>query len=681
MFVARRLVYNNLPHCCFFPRKYQVFRLKMAGSGVYKLDNGESFPTNCFPIRSFHQSKEGAGHWLIAHRGSVEDRYKFLKQPTSVQHFCTGLSGQSECERRKQRTLKRSGNTLNGQILMALHCVDRPTDLCSVDISERKLDSVTLEGLEEFDCVAYINASDNYLTLEAFSRFPALRELELSLNGLSTVEVNAVDFPRLEVLDLSYNNLSSDGILSIGLLPRLKVLHLTGNDLQMLLPDMAGPNTPHGDLLYINRAPESSALFQTLEVLMLGDNKLSSCVFGSLANLKRLQHLNLEGNYISEVPYLQLMPLLQGPGCSDSQEDEEDFCPPFPELRYLNLANNKIFEEDALLAVALLPLLSELVIHSNPLTTQRSGDLPMLNWILQDRLGIKMRHKKSADIVKPHLLLSVNPKRKVETKLPKVPKVSLLTAALCASEIPSTDRGTKQNNRLQPSDFKSTDIFLPSASQTNTEEMEKENVATGSSVSEPLEKENSELHSESQLKEEFFVTEIIDLLEPEYQDRTEQTADITHLGRNDAKQYPEKLLGYEALLDDVMDLDMPKPAGIQQTVRVLEYTLKNLLVYRDSKANLNRLQRPYKEQPKRTRNLLPAKPQKTKGEKVKEILTEMKEMKTISEVPLEKVLRGKDIYRNEYEKALILLKDLKSKYKMIHLKSLEQAAQIESNYH
>lgn len=37
------------------------------------------------------------------------------------------------------------------------------------------------------------------ILLEAFSRFPALRELELSLNGLSTVEVNAVDFPRLEV--------------------------------------------------------------------------------------------------------------------------------------------------------------------------------------------------------------------------------------------------------------------------------------------------------------------------------------------------------------------------------------------------------------------------------------------------------------------------------------------------
>ncbi|KAB5548956.1 hypothetical protein PHYPO_G00061630 [Pangasianodon hypophthalmus] len=669
----------------------------MAGLGVYKLDNGESFPTNCFPIRSFHQSKEGAGHWLIAHRGSVEDRHKILKQPISEEHFRTGPSDQSECESLAQRKQKSSGNTLNGHILMALHCVDKPSDLCSVDISERKLESVTLEGLEEFDSVAYVNASDNYLTLEAFSRFPALRELELSLNGLSTVEVNAVDFPRLEVLDLSYNNLSSDGILAIGLLPRLKVLHLTGNDLQTLPPYMAGPNTPHGDLV-----PESSELFQTLEVLMLDHNKLSSCVFRSLSNLKRLQHLNLEGNSISEVPYLQSMPLQQVPGCSDSDsrvnqqkhfnietdmespqlENEEDFCPPFPELRYLNLANNKIFEEEALLAVALFPLLSELVVHSNPLTTKRSGDPPILTWFLQDRLGIKIRHKKSADIVKPHVVLPVNPKRKVKTKIPKVLKASLVTAALCASEIPSTDRGTEQNNIHQPSDSKSTDTLLPSSSQINTEEMEKEKVVTASSVSEPLERENSEIHSESQQNEEpFFVTEVNELLEPENQDRTEQIADITHLGRNDAKQYPEKLLGYEALLDDNLDLDMPKPVGIQQTVSVLEYTLKNLLVYRDSKANLDRLQKPYKEQPKRTRNLLPAKPQKRKGEKVKEILTEMKERKTISEVPLEKVLQGKDIYKNEYEKALILLKDMKSKYKMIHLKSMEQAAQIESDYH
>ncbi|XP_053334967.1 X-ray radiation resistance-associated protein 1 [Clarias gariepinus] len=644
----------------------------MAGVGVYKLDNGESFPTNCFPIRTLHQSKEGAGHWLIAHRESVEDRNKFLKQQTSVKNFCTGPSGQYECERLEQRTPKSSGNTLNGEILMALHCVDRPSDLCSVDISERKLESVKLEGLEEFDSVAYINASDNYLTLEAFSRFPLLRELELSLNGLTIVEVNAVDFPTLQVLDLSYNNLSSDGVLAIGLLPKLKVLHLTGNDLQTLPPDMAGLNSPHGHL-----APGSSGLFQSLEVLMLDDNKLSSCVFRSLSNLKRLQHLNLEGNYISEVPYLQLMPPLWVPGYTQSQvnqqkhlnmqtnmespqlEDEEHFCPPLPELRYLNLANNKIFEEEGLLAVALFPLLSELIIYSNPLTTQKSGDPPMLTWFLQDRLGIKIRRRKSVGLIKPHFLLPVNPKRKIY----------------------SVDKVTKQKNRHHPLDFKSTSDTLPhSSTQTNTVEMTKEDVVNASSVSQPLERENSKIENETLQNEDlFFVTEVNGLCGPRYQDRTEQTASIIHLERTNAKQYSDKLLGYEALLDDNLEIDMPKPVGIQQTVRALEYTLKNLLVYRDSKANLDHLQRPYKEQSKRTRNLLHVKQPKMKGEKVKELLTKMKERKTISEVSLDEVLRGKHLYKDEYEKALFLLKDLKSKYKMIHLKSMEQVAQIENN--
>lgn len=124
----------------------------------------------------------------------------------------------------------------------------------------------------------------------------------------------------------------------------------------------------------------------------------------------------------------------------------------------------QIFEEEGLLAVALFPLLSELIIYSNPLTTQKSGKLfihiysmyalnrfrvqssvyssffpfcchfnecsksrvfssfyyfcvlgdpPMLTWFLQDRLGIKIRRRKSVGLVKPHFLLPVNPKRKV----------------------------------------------------------------------------------------------------------------------------------------------------------------------------------------------------------------------------------------------------------------------------
>lgn len=61
------------------------------------------------------------------------------------------------------------------------------------------------------------------------------------------------------------------------------------------------------------------------------------------------------------------------------------------------------------------------------------------------------------------------------------------------------------------------------------------------------------------IKKHFF-PQVNDLLEPDV-DGKEETVDITHLGRNNAKQYPKKLLGYEALLDDNLDLDMAQPVG------------------------------------------------------------------------------------------------------------------------
>ncbi|KAL7844235.1 hypothetical protein SRHO_G00227740 [Serrasalmus rhombeus] len=668
----------------------------MAGMGVYKLDNdGESFPSNCFPIRPFFQRKEGTGHWLVAHRSSMEKSYRKSKKKKSAEP-----SVGSESDRFELRTLKGADNTLNGQLLMAMHCVDKPSDLCSVDISEKKLQLVELQGLEEFDSVAYINASDNCLTLEAFSRFPALRELELSLNGLCTLEVNAEGFPRLEVLDLSYNSISADGILAVGLLPHLKVLHLTGNSLKMLPPNMAGPYTTPDEM-----APQSSSLFGSLEVLMLDDNKLSSPgVFRSLANLKRLQHLNLEGNYISEVPYLEEMPLMQLPNASvletkgstedanrtkwlpdlqvdrqelvncANEEDKEarlsskDFSPPFLQLQYLNLASNEIAEEEALLAVALFPMLSELVIHSNPLTTQRSGDPPVLTCFLQNRLGINIQRKKSANIVKPHIMLPVK-RKQVETKIPKVPKVPLITTALCVSESSCTERDNKNKSPL-PSECKSSDVLLPCFSQTSTVEM-RENVAAAS-ASELL--EDTEIR---QTEEPFFVTEVNGWLETGYQEKTQETENLPHILRQDTKGCAKNLTDCEALLDDNLDIDMPEPVGIQQSVRALEYALKNLLVYRDSKANLDHLQRPCREQPKQKRNMPPVKPYNLKREEVKEILTEMKESKTVLEIPLDKVIRSKNTYRNEYEEALILLKDMKTKYKTVHLKAVEQAAQFE----
>ncbi|MED6267789.1 hypothetical protein CHARACLAT_015603 [Characodon lateralis] len=88
--------------------------------------------------------------------------------------------------------------TLDGRFLLQLHCVDDPSQLCSVDISEQKLNSVEPVELKAFKNVAYIDASDNFLSLGLFSCFMSLRELILPLNRISNIAFDAADFPHLE---------------------------------------------------------------------------------------------------------------------------------------------------------------------------------------------------------------------------------------------------------------------------------------------------------------------------------------------------------------------------------------------------------------------------------------------------------------------------------------------------
>jgi hypothetical protein len=87
--------------------------------------------------------------------------------------------------------------------------------------------------------------------------------------------------------------------------------------------------------------------------------------------------------------------------------------PPFPELAYLNLAHNRIVEEEALLAVAAWPMLVELVIHDNPLTSDHSGDPPLLKRFLTARLGIKLVRKVQQPKIKPQIIVPQKKKRKV----------------------------------------------------------------------------------------------------------------------------------------------------------------------------------------------------------------------------------------------------------------------------
>ncbi|XP_051257232.1 X-ray radiation resistance-associated protein 1 isoform X1 [Dicentrarchus labrax] len=616
----------------------------------YKFDNGQRYPTKCFPARTLlHRRKEGAGHWLVDYRKAEEQKYSNVHRRI--------IETYNKCESREVDAPH--GNTLDGPFLLQLHCVDKPSELCSVDISEQKLNSVKSEDLKVFDNVAYIDASVNSLSLESFSSFVSLRELNLSLNGLCNMTFQAADFPHLEVLDLSYNSLSADDIVSIGRLPRLKVLHLTGNQLHHLPPNLGSSNATH--LL----AKEEDTQFKTLEVLILDDNKLTSGVFNSLANLERLKYLNLQGNRISEIPCLQLMDCLKPLETSaeeevghastepnhntdehlkrlSEQENWEECCKgssvPLPELQFLNLANNKIAEEEALMAAALFPVLREIDIHSNPLTTQRSGDPPLLTHYLQERLGITIKRKKTKKVVKLPLKVSTDPKWKVEERVPKESKKPPLMDVPCRAPVEKSELTGKRTP-----------------------------VSEG---------ENSEDDTFQENTEQFFVTQATDVREFEFDLRADEKETAENKDRNKDRIIPEEFTSYETLMDAKPNCDVVEPVGIQTAVRMLEHTLKNLNVYRDSKPKLDCIQTPYREREKKIKQLPPLKPIKQPTERVDEMIKEIKESTTIKAVPLSSAIHDTGVNKRE---ALSLLRDMKTKYKMVHKKTMEQATSIESD--
>ncbi|XP_013910993.1 PREDICTED: X-ray radiation resistance-associated protein 1, partial [Thamnophis sirtalis] len=235
----------------------------------YKLDDGQCYPTNCFPAKSLLQPRyeEGAGHWQVARHNVEKSKAEWLLGTEAAQ------PSWQECLRKAQ--CPRPHKVLNGALLIKLHHVQTPSDLCSVNISHQNFALARERDFMQFDSVAYINATENLLSLETFRNFPGLRELELSLNGLRNLKIRIGDFPHLEILDLSYNNLSPEDVQSLGMLPHLKVLHLTANGLSSLPLNLA--------------VTESGSFprFPALEVLLLDDNHLSdSKVFLSLANLR-----------------------------------------------------------------------------------------------------------------------------------------------------------------------------------------------------------------------------------------------------------------------------------------------------------------------------------------------------------------------------------------------------------
>lgn len=174
----------------------------MASSGVYKLDDGKPYLSNCFPAKSLlRMPEEGRGHWLVARKCGPKKKPKAVvaapaegQESRKVSFEVGGKKGSWQ-----ENQVDVPGHVLDQAFLLKHHCVKNPSDLCSINVSGLKFSQAKDKDFKHFNSVIYINASENLLPLEAFHTFPALKELELAFNCIKTVYVKYGDFKSLEV--------------------------------------------------------------------------------------------------------------------------------------------------------------------------------------------------------------------------------------------------------------------------------------------------------------------------------------------------------------------------------------------------------------------------------------------------------------------------------------------------
>ncbi|KAK2524739.1 Xrra1 [Columba livia] len=598
----------------------------MATTKLYKTGDESNYTTNCFPARNIlRASKEG--RWVLAHRATPR---------AWTEKGTTGKTPQQRRNRPHSASVKEKNenNVLDEPFLMKHHHLKNPSDLCFVNISSQNLVLAKEEDFEKFDCVAFINAAENLLTLEDCF------------------------FCFLQRLDLSYNNLSSQDIWTLGDLSQLKVLRLTGNRLRSLPPDLAGSwNSAH-------------SRFTSLEVLSLDDNRLSDpSVFVSLSHLCSLRELNLDRNRISAVPYLHqaesrqffLHPALDG-GSFRAEW--------YKSLSSLWQQPRPPQQEDTEVPAELEVKKGQLgsVISQNDTDPDRTGQPPLLTWLLQHNLGIKLVRQKSVATRRGHFSIPLKASRKVTSHLPKVTKRPLMLEApvktfLC-KPLPAAMETARDAAASSP-----TRLLSPISSTTPSGRQQM-----------TLEEEEGDSRPSPGPAEEdvasFFMTQVEDvatsLPRPMAEGRPEKTSERSEDGSSQV--VPERYKGYEELLGGDTDPDFIEPVGIQKNVQALYYILKHPLVYRDAKPRLDSVQKPYVPQKKRGR--MPGPPaRQTRAEVLEGILTAMGNTSTFTEVPLVSVLQKKKSSPRAYREARRLMREFQEMFQIPPATLGEKAAE------
>nr|KAG5698007.1 hypothetical protein BaRGS_005825 [Batillaria attramentaria] len=135
----------------------------------------------------------------------------------------------------------------------------------------------------------------------------------------------------------------------------------------------------------------------------------------------------------------------------------------------------------------------------------------------------------------------------------------------------------------------------------------------------------------------------------------------------------DRYRGYELLLDldpdDDIDAELPK--DIQGNIRALKHVLGHALVYRDPSVDLDRVKRTVPEF--RRVPMPPAKPHKSRQERVDDVLHTLRTRSTIQEEDLNKVLKDPRHLGQKYPEAQNLLGQIQRRYNSVRVSSMKEA--------
>ncbi|XP_070346800.1 X-ray radiation resistance-associated protein 1 isoform X7 [Equus asinus] len=515
-------------------------------------------------------------------------------------------------------------------------------------------------------------------------------------------------FPALETLMLDDNELSNPNCFaSLAGLRRLKKLSLDQNRIfripylqQVQLRDGSG------DWVGGRGSPRKSTLQPKSWIFESSDEQPDYTVLPMKKDVDRTEVVfsSYPGFSTSETTKVcALPPIFEVLPVKSLKARNQTLAPPFPELRYLSLAYNKIAKEDAILPVALFPSLCELVFHNNPLVAHTRGLPSLLKSFLQERLGIHLIRRKTVK-AKHHILMPQKDSWKVKTQVPKVPKQPLIVYHLPVTPVKSSSKemlesvagltgepSTVKSTTLEPempveglaglSLSHRTFVPLPPICSDSTVHSE-ETTAHQSDTAGCLSPEPHQSDEDTKSTESIFLTQVSGLpastlergvSETKEKDQRPPPKAPREVKRTRRKRIsaslPSKYRGYEELLTAKPDPAFIEPKGIQKNAQALQHMLKHPLLYRSSKPKLDTLQKHYVPKERRAQRIPIPPPRKTRAQLLDDILIRMREPRNITEAPLGAVLQQRTeqrlVNQRQYLEAKRLLKEFRLRYRRL----------------